>query len=345
MLYIAFCVPGSLEDPRAGGSWVIDIANKLVHDGFEVEIRGIPYAPLGRKTNIYDVLDPRVTYKEAWVHNISDFDVAYITYTPISKLFFRGNVAKIAGIHAMIYVSKYPIRYFGITSNIMGVLHKFVGKRELLSYDAVHSITKAFTSPHPNTYYIPNFIDTKMYNPQRAKKAEKFTVLVTTAHIPRKGWDVVVSVAERLPKEISIVSTGETGHPNIRGLGFLPEEDLADWYARAHVLLNPSREDVDSLSIKKACACGTPVITTPIPTHKAMFDNEEGAILYADGVEETLKCILELYEEWVSDRKKYFERCKRARKLAEEYDFKILYPKFKKMLCEVAEKSFHKEVI
>jgi len=139
-----------------------------------------------------------------------------------------------------------------------------------------------------------------------------------------------------------IVATGKTEHPNVKGLGFLSDDDLADWYARAHVLLNPSREDVDSVSIKKACASGTPVITTSIPTHKAMFNDEKGAILYANGVEETLRCILELYKEWKSNRKKYFERCKKARKIVEDHDFKVLYPKFKEMLYEVAEKYFRK---
>jgi len=188
---VAFCIPGSLEGPRAAGGWIVDIANKLVRDGFEVEIRGIPYTPLGRKASIYDVLDPRVTYKEAWVHDLSDFDLAYFEYTPISRLFFRGNVARIAGIHAMNYVSKFPFsRYFGIVSNVMGALHKLFGKWELLTYDAVHSITKLLIRPILIRIIFLTLLIQKCitHNGQKKQKNLQFWLLRLTHHERDGMW-------------------------------------------------------------------------------------------------------------------------------------------------------------
>src|SRR5699024_10534226 len=116
-------------------------------------------------------------------------------------------------------------------------------------------------------HYIPNFVDTSLFEPVDGHREEPFTVLVTAAQLRSKGWDRTRAVAATLADELRVVTTGDSDHPAIEGLGFLDEDELADAYANAHAVLHPTRIDADSLVLKEALAAGTPVVTTPLRTH------------------------------------------------------------------------------
>lgn len=326
---VAICPHLSLAHYRGGEKWATALANRLVADGVDVAVHALPYTPGNeRRVDVSEVLDDRIPYREAWRHDLSGYDTAYIFYMPFADLFFAGDPYSIAGIHSWVYVSEQVFEsHYGVVPTAVKVLYRAFGRHDLRRFDAVHTVTPAFDSPHPETTHIPNFVDTDRFQPDRAPLAPEFTVLATAAHIPEKGWDTVRDIASRLPDEIALAATGTSDADGIRDLGFLDEDDLAEAYSRAHAVLHPARVDTDSMVINEACASGTPVVTTPLPTH--VRRNE--AVVHCDTPDEMLAAIRRLHREWKWGNG-YDERCRTARAEAETHSFEAVYARLKSLL-------------
>jgi glycosyltransferase involved in cell wall biosynthesis len=326
---VALCPHISLEHYRGGEKWTASLANRLVEDDVSVAVRALPYAPGGvKRVAVRDVLDSRVSYRESWHHDLSGFDTAYLFYNPLSQLFFTGASRYVAGIHSWLFVTDRLYEpFYGIVPTGVKLLYRLIGPLDLRRFDVVHSVTQAYHAVHPRTVYIPNFVDTQQFSPDCASLADEFTVFVTAAHIPEKGWDLVCETAARLPADVRLVATGTDGVAGIESLGFLDEDELARAYARAHVVLHPARVDTDSMVINEACAAGTPVITTPIVAHQPASE----AVLHAATVDEICAHVETLYTEWATDSG-YSERCVDARKAGEAHDFDVIYPRLKSLL-------------
>jgi glycosyltransferase involved in cell wall biosynthesis len=329
---VALCSHFSLEHYRGGEKWVVDVANRLAADGVDVDVYSLPYAPGGeRRVDAADVLDDAVGYTEGWRHDVSGYDTAYQLYTPGMRLWFRDgpDTRTIAGIHSWAFITDTLFEsHYGLVPTAAKLAYRVVGPTELRRYDAVHAVSRAFDSPHPETTYVPNFVDTTHYRPDRCDLAEEFTVLVTAAHIREKGWDVVQGVADRLPPEIRLVTTGEVDHPNIEGLGFLDEDELADAYASAHLLLHPTRVDTDSMAINEALSSGTPVVSSPLPTHA----RDDEAAMHANSTAEVVARVTELHEEFHVDPERYAARCDLARQHGLNRDTQLLYRRLRRLL-------------
>jgi glycosyltransferase involved in cell wall biosynthesis len=329
---IALCPHLSLEHYRGGEKWTAALANRLAADGVDVSVRALPYTPNDRRrVAASEVLDPSVSYREQWRHDLSTFDTAYIFYNPFCRLFFTGETRSIAGIHSWAYVSDRLYEpYYGVIPTAVKALYRAVGARELSGFDAVHTVTDVFESPHPNMHHVPNFVDTERFHPDRVPEAEEFTVLVTAAHLPAKGWNITRQVARTLHGEAEILATGSSDDEYVTELGFLDEDALADAYSNAHVVLHPTQIDADSLVIKEALASGTPVVTTPLSTHPPEGD----AILHGTTVGDIVARIRTLRWDWMNGGK-YEDRCQKARAEGEKYGFNTLYPKLKELLFSV----------
>ena len=326
---VVLCPHISLEYYRGGEKWVVALANRLVEEGINVAVRALPYLPDGQsRVDVEEVLDERVSYREAWRHDVSGFDSAYVFYTPFSNLFFTGDTFSIAGIHSWVYVTdRLYERHYGAVPTAVKLLYRLFGERDLQRFDVVHTVTPAFDSPHPRTVHVPNFVDTGQFSPDRAPLGEEFTVLVTAAHILEKGWDLAREVASRLPEDAQLVATGTSDDPNVKDLGFLDEDELAEAYASAHVVLHPARVDTDSMVINEACASGTPVVTTPLATH--VRENE--AVLHAETPGEMVGAIRLLHREWERNRG-YASRCRLARSEGKKHSVERIYPRLEQLL-------------
>lgn len=329
---VALCTHFAVEHFRGGEKWVVDVANRLAADGIDVDVRSLPYAPDGeRRVDADDVLDGAVGYTEGWRHDVSGYDTAYAMYTPGMRLAFRAGpgTRTIAGIHSWAFITDRLFEsHYGAVPTAAKLSYRAVGPRELRGYDAVHTVTPAFDSPHPETTYVPNFVDTTRFRPDRRELADDFTVLVTAAHIHEKGWDVVRSVADRLPPAVRLAATGECDHPRIDALGFLDEAALADAYAAAHLVLHPTRVDTDSMVINEALASGTPVVTTPLPTH-TRYDE---ATMRANSTAEIVDRIAALSEECSVDPERYAARCALARHHGLTRDTELVYRRLRRLL-------------
>jgi glycosyltransferase involved in cell wall biosynthesis len=328
---IALCPHISVEHFRGGEKWVASMANSLAADDIDVSVRALPYVPDGdRRVDVEDVLEAEIPYSERWRHDLSGFDTAYIFYNPLSQLFFSGDTDTIAGVHSWVYVSdRLYERHYGPLPTAVKLLYRTIGRWDLGRFDAVHSVTPAFKSPHPRTAYIPNFVDTTLFHPDAAPLADRFTVLVTAAHIREKGWDVGREVAARLPDDVRFVATGTCDDPNVEDLGFLDERELAQAYASAHLVLHPARVDTDSMVINEACAAGTPVVTTSLPTH--VRENE--AVVHADSAVEMVGAVRVVQREWKNGQG-YDRRCEVAREEGERHAFGRIYPQLRDLLLE-----------
>lgn len=331
---VALCPHLSLEHYRGGEKWTAMLANRLAADGVDVSVHALPYAPDGdRRVDADSVLDDSISYVESWRHDLSPYDTSYIFYNPFSRVFFHGDTYRIAGIHSWAYITDDLIEsHYGPVPTAVKALYRVLGTYELRDFDAVHTCTDAFDSPHPETQHIPNYIDTDRYHPDVAPTADEFTVLVTAAPIPEKGWDTVKEVAAGLTEtNVRVVTTGtlDEDPDGIESLGFLSEDELAAWYARAHAVLHPTRVDADSIVMKEAWASGTPVITTPLETHQTHQDTP--AVLLGDSPATLLRQIQRLRREWLNDDG-YDDRTTTARTIGERYDSDVVYPRLRSML-------------
>lgn len=329
---IALCSHFAVEHFRGGEKWVVELANRLADDDVDVDVYSLPYAPGGeRRVDAADVLDDSVEYSESWRHDVADYETAYVMYTPGMRLCVvdGSHTRSIAGIHSWAFITDTLFEsHYGVVPTAAKLCYRLVGPRELRRYDAVHTVSPVFDSPHPKTTHIPNFVDTTQYRPGRHELADEFTVLVTAAHIREKGWDIVQQVAEGLPPEVRVVTTGRCDHPDIDALGFLDEDELVDIYSAAHLLLHPTRVDTDSMAINEALASGTPVITSSIPTHTRWDE----AAMHADSTTGITDRITEIYVEFHADPERYAARCNLARHHGLVRDTEIVYRRLRQLL-------------
>jgi len=329
---VALCSHFAIEHFRGGEKWLVEFANRLVADGVDVDVYALPYAPDGqRRVDAEEVLEESIEYHERWRHDVSDYDTVYAMYTPGMGLCVAdgSDTRTVAGIHSWAFVTDSLFEsHYGLVPTIAKLCYRAVGPPELRRFDAVHSVTPVYDSPHPDTTHVPNFVDTELYHPDRADLAEEFTVLVTAAHIPEKGWDVVTDIAELLPKDVRLVATGDVDHPGVEGLGFLSREELADAYSKAHLLLHPTRVDTDSMAINEAHASGTPTLASALSTHTRWDE----AAMQADATEAYVERILELREEVATAPERYAARCRLARSHGLTHDQELLYRRLRELL-------------
>ena len=91
--------------------------------------------------------------------------------------------------------------------------------------------------------------------------------------IPRKGWDCLLSIANKIDAEIIILGEGEFRETyekqireqklnNVRLLGFMSNEVTTKYYRASDIFVLPTNYDVWGLVINEALANALPVITT-----------------------------------------------------------------------------------
>ncbi len=116
---------------------------------------------------------------------------------------------------------------------------------------------------------IHNGIDTDQFSPCAQKDTDPRIVLgVASVWDRRKGLDDFCKLAALLPDGYRIVLIG-LSRKQIKSLpqGILGLErtadiaELARWYSRASVFVNPTKEDTFPTTNIEALACGTPVVT------------------------------------------------------------------------------------
>ena len=130
-------------------------------------------------------------------------------------------------------------------------------------------------------------------------------VLLGVANIweKRKGLDVFLELASRLPEEYQIVLVGVSDRQSKK----LPEKilgiprtgkpsELAQWYTLADIYVNPTYEDNFPTTNLEALSCGTPVITFATGGSPEAIDASCGKVVPKGDVDALLAAILDMEE-------------------------------------------------
>jgi glycosyltransferase involved in cell wall biosynthesis len=105
-------------------------------------------------------------------------------------------------------------------------------------------------------------------------------VLAVGRDEPRKALPAAVFAAGEAGVPLVVAGAPGFTAPGVISLGDVPDEDLAALYAGARWTLVPSRYEGYSLPAAESLACGTPVIASDVPAHRALaLDGARGLVL------------------------------------------------------------------
>jgi glycosyltransferase involved in cell wall biosynthesis len=146
---------------------------------------------------------------------------------------------------------------------------------------------------------INNGIDLSVFKPTESEMGKKlrsegkYLVLgVALGWGIRKGLDVLIELAHRLPEEYQIVMVGTDDVID----KILPkritsihktenQQELAELYTAADVFINPTREDNFPTTNIESLASGTPVITYKTGGSPEILDSSSGSIVGCDDID------------------------------------------------------------
>ena len=194
---------------------------------------------------------------------------------------------------------------------------------------------------------INNGIDLSVFKPTRSNFRAKH-------HIPsdkpillgvafgwgvRKGLDVFIKLAEDLGDTYQIVLVGTDEQTDAQ----LPkniisihrtqnQQELAEVYSAADVVVNPTREENFPTVNMEALACGTPVITFDTGGSPEIIDETCGIVVPCDDIPALVKAIRHVVE----DKPFTAEAC---RKRAEKFDMQDKFAEYVQLYHDLYEKK------
>lgn len=166
-------------------------------------------------------------------------------------------------------------------------------------------VKQSFLKDYP-IKVINNGIDLEVFKPAESSfrwdhgiREDEFMLLgVSFGWSKRKGLDVFIQLAQRLPENYKIVLVGTDDAVD----DVLPESiisihrtedqrELAEIYSAADLFVNPTREENYPTVNMESLACGTPVITFNTGGSPEIIDDSCGCVVDCDDVEELEKNI------------------------------------------------------
>ncbi len=162
-----------------------------------------------------------------------------------------------------------------------------------------------------NVVVINNGVDLSVFEPlksnfrkERSLEGRKIILGVSFGWSDKKGLDVFIELAKRLPGNYQIVLVGT----NEKTDKLLPEnivsihrtqnqKELAEIYTAADVFINPTREENYPTVNMEAIACGTPVITFRTGGSPEIIDETCGCVVEKDDIDAMEREIIRICEE------------------------------------------------
>jgi len=339
---IAFVLPNSVKSFGGAEKKIVETARLLVARGYDVELRALPRNRPGLAFNA--AIPGDLNYIESWSHVINA-DVVYVAYILGISFIVKTKAPIIAGLHSPLLFRpksllkravKEPLLYGSLVYPLYALLAKNLAEFEIRRFKAVRALTRSCALRHKRVYIIPQWVNTEVFKPHDAKN-EEFTVIFAGRHVKEKGWDTYLQAALHVKKlgyrDIRFRCAGR-GVSWIEGLGFLDERDLAEHFSKAHITVHPSLADTFGNVIVESMACGTPVITTPIPAHKDIGGPQ---IFAQPDPEAVANKIIEVYELWRWDPKDYQNLSRDCMRSAQKYSVNRVFPQFIYMLRDLNE--------
>lgn len=343
---IALATPISLRSYGGAERKLVEAAMILAEKRNDVSIYALPFAHPSSKDNGAAVASSleriNVKYFEL-KHCKIVADVAYVVYAPLIWRRFKLSCPMVAGLHSpLLFASKNSLttftnpwltmkRYKSLRYMGSFWFSALMKRTDLARFSAVRVLNPSFRIRHRLVRCIPDWINSAVFEP-RSCKGDVFTVFFGGRHHWEKGFDTFLQVAMILRKKglkMRFICTREGAGP-VEGTGFLDDDKLASVYSSSHLVMYPSKMDTFGGVIVEAAACGTPVVTTPLPAHVLGLP-----LLYANKVEEFTRATLRIYGMWKQKTGQYDKLAQMCREQSLKYDLKQVFPKFEQMLAQV----------
>ncbi|HYM40178.1 MAG TPA: glycosyltransferase family 4 protein [Thermoplasmata archaeon] len=155
----------------------------------------------------------------------------------------------------------------------------------------------------PDLTTVPLGFDTDWFSPGPGPRSGVLTVaIVNDVNVSRKGLDVFVETARRLP-DLAFVLVGGRDNaaterlragatPNVRILGRIRDEELREEFRRARVYVQLSRYEAFGSALGEAMACGCVPVGTDVGGIAALIDGT-GRLVPVGDVDATVQAIRE----------------------------------------------------
>ena len=185
--------------------------------------------------------------------------------------------------------------------DVQRMREEYNGRRRYLMHRFEEMGLECF-EPYGAFYCFPCIKEFGMTSEEFATRfLQEKKVLLGVANIweKRKGLDVFLQLASRLPEEYQIVLVGVSDRQSKK----LPEKilgiprtgkpsELAQWYTLADIYVNPTYEDNFPTTNLEALSCGTPVITFATGGSPEAIDASCGKVVPKGDVDALLAAIL-----------------------------------------------------
>lgn len=196
---------------------------------------------------------------------------------------------------------------------------------------------------HHERRVIYNGIDLDIFKPSEsnfkdkyALNNEKIVLGVSSVWNDKKGFDVFLKLAEKLPSDYKIVLVGTDDYTD----SLLPsnvisihrtenQRQLSEIYSSADVFVNPTREDTFPTVNLEALACGTPVITFKTGGSPESLSDKCGVVVDCDDVEAMEREIKRVCEEMPFSKSDCVSRAKEFEIKQRFKDYIELYEEIK----------------
>ena len=133
-------------------------------------------------------------------------------------------------------------------------------------------VEQSFLKEYP-VQVINNGIDLSVFQPVQSDIRSKYNIppdaklLLTVAYgwgSHKKGADVIISLAQKLPEDYRIIMVGAIDRELPENVLLIPrtndQQELAQLYTAADLFVMPSREENYPTVVMESLACGTPVV-------------------------------------------------------------------------------------
>lgn len=208
------------------------------------------------------------------------------------------------GCYDCLYPKKsYPQSYIDTTHMMWKLKRKwFTGIENCIivtpSQWLANLVKQSYLKDYP-VKVINNGIDLSVFTPTESDFRERYGLVdkkivlgVAFGWGPRKGLDVFVDLAKRLPKEYRIILVGSDDNVdkqlpvNIISIHRTEnQKELAEIYTAADVFANPTREENYPTVNMESIACGTPVVTFKTGGSPEIPDETCGTVVDCDDVD------------------------------------------------------------
>lgn len=274
---------------------------------------------------------------------ISSYFPAHLWAARLKKSYIQICYEPLSFFYDTQFLSGYnfPVQLF---FRIMKVMYANWDKTALLNADSVLTLSE-FNADWINRVYgkkitkvVYEGVDSKFFKPVstfalRKKYRDKQIIFHSTDFTPTKGTDLLIAalsiVKQSIPNVLLLVSNTidntnakqqiverikHSGvEKNVLFLGNLVYNDLPSYYSLADVVVQPSRSQSMSLSVKEAMACKTPVILG-LEGREQTLNGEAGFLVNVNKTDQLAHAIISI----MNDKKRAELMGKRGRKIIEK---------------------------